>query len=461
MRERSTGSAEGVAGGDPYRRTFVGRETELAQLQAAFDTASSGNGGVILLAGEPGIGKTALWERFATQVSALGGRTLVGHSYEESSLSLPYLAFVEAIRVYVLTCDPEGLNSDLSAGAAEVARIVPELRDRVQIELREAGDPEEDRWRLREGVATFLRNAASGRPLTVVLEDLHWANPGTLDLLLHVARNLQGARVLVVGTYRDVELPRTHPLHSALAELRRTGNFLRSALTGLSVDEVHRMYEAIRGREVPRGQAELVQGQTEGNPLFVQEVLRYQTEEGIVALRPGQALAAGLRDIVGHRLSRLGEGAQRTLPAASVIGRDFRLDVLQKVVVSPEEEVFAALEEAQERAIIEPREIEGRRGLPVRARALPRVAFRRYFSAATDSPAPSGGLGAGRGLCLPPGGTRPGAGRALRAKLRAHRPGEGGALRRARRASRDSRVRLRRSSTPPRTGPPGAGCPGP
>ena len=344
---------------DPYRRTFVGRETEFAQLQAAFDAATRGEGGVVMLSGEPGIGKTALCEQFATYVSKRGGRTLVGHSYEESSLSLPYLAFVEAMRAYVLTCDPEGLKADLGAGAAEVARIVPEVRDRVQVDLREAGDPEEDRWRLRQSVTSFLRHAASVQPLVVVLEDLHWANPGTLDLLLHVVRSLEGARLLIVGTYRDEEVARTHPLSLNLAELRRAGNFLRVPLRGLTVDEVRRMYVEIRGQDVAWGQVELVHQQTEGNPLFVQEVLRFLVEEGIVALQPGGGLPDGLREVVGRRFAHLGERAYRTLAMASVIGREFRLDVLQKVARISDEELLGALEEAQQRAIIEPHEAAG------------------------------------------------------------------------------------------------------
>jgi predicted ATPase len=168
-----------------------------------------------MVVGEPGIGKTALCEQLATYVSIRGGRTLVGHCYEEGSLSLPYLAFVEAMRTYVLARDPDGLKSDLGSGAADVARIVSEVRDRVAVELRDAGDPEDDRWRLLQSVTTFLRNAATVQPLVIVLEDLHWADRGTLDLLQHVARNLQGARLVVVGTYRDVEETERPPLRRA------------------------------------------------------------------------------------------------------------------------------------------------------------------------------------------------------------------------------------------------------
>ncbi|HZT06065.1 MAG TPA: serine/threonine-protein kinase, partial [Chloroflexota bacterium] len=115
---------------DPlYREAFVGREAELKQLRAAFDGAMSGQGSLAAVVGEPGIGKTALCEQLATYVSIRGGKTLVGHCYEEGSLSLPYLPFVESLRSYVLARDPEGLKGDLGSGAAEVARIVSEVRD--------------------------------------------------------------------------------------------------------------------------------------------------------------------------------------------------------------------------------------------------------------------------------------------------------------------------------------------
>src|SRR5437773_4409677 len=155
-----------------YRRTFVGRETELKQLEAAFDAALGGRGGLAMVIGEPGIGKTALCEQLATYAALRGGKTLAGHCYEEGSLSLPYLAFVEAMRSYVLAREPDGLKADLGTGAADVARIVSEVRDRVQgVELRPAGDSEDDRWRLLQAITSFLRNASTVQPLCIVVED--------------------------------------------------------------------------------------------------------------------------------------------------------------------------------------------------------------------------------------------------------------------------------------------------
>src|SRR5207249_10891033 len=118
----------------------------------------------------------------------------------------------------------------------------------VPIESRPPGDPEEERWRLLQGVTGFLRNASSVQPLLLVLEDLHDADRGTLDLLLHLSRNLDGARLLIAGTYRDVEVDRSHPLSGALADLRRGSNFLRVPLRGLTAEEVQRMMVSVAQR---------------------------------------------------------------------------------------------------------------------------------------------------------------------------------------------------------------------
>ena len=272
-----------------YRRVFVGRESEVRQLQLAFDGALSGNGGLVIVVGEPGIGKTALCEQLATYVGLRGGKALIGHCYEEGSLSLPYLAFVEAMRTYVLARAPDALRSDLGQGAADVARIVSEIRDRITgLEPRAPGDPEDDRWRLLQAVTSFLRAASTVQPLLIVLEDLHWADRGTLDLLVHISRSLQGARLLIVATYRDVEVDRTHPLSPTLAELRRGASFSRLSLRGLTVGEVQRMMSSLAAQDASWATSEAVHRQTEGNPLFVQEVLRYLVEEGLVVRKGGQ-----------------------------------------------------------------------------------------------------------------------------------------------------------------------------
>ncbi len=365
--EKVTSREEAVLTENPlYRRVFVGREPELRQLQSAFDLAASGQGSLMMVVGEPGIGKTSLSEQLATYATLRGGQALVGHCYEEGSLSLPYLAFVEALRSYAGTRDISELQKELGPWAADVARIVSEVRERLSIPPRLKGDPEEERYRLMQAVSDFLGNVAANKPLVIVLEDLHCADRGTLEMLGHVARNLGNKRLLLVGTYRDIEVDRTHPLSSSLADLRRLPTFSRVLLRGLNADEVRRMLAGIAGQEVPWGLAQVVHRQTEGNPLFVQEVIRYLAEEGVFVRDKGRWQPAkdtpvemripdGLRDVIGKRLSSLSETCNRLLSTAAVIGRDFRLEVLQRVAGLSDEDLFKALEEARKAAVIEER----------------------------------------------------------------------------------------------------------
>jgi eukaryotic-like serine/threonine-protein kinase len=349
-----------------YRRVFVGREPELKQLQSAFDGAMSGQGALTMVMGEPGIGKTALCEQLSTYVTLRGGRTLVGHCYEEGSLSLPYLAFVESLRSYVLAREVKDLREELGAGATDVARIVSEITEKLKIKPRPQKDPEEERYRLMQAVTGFLTNAAAIQPLLIVLEDLHDADKGTLDMLTHVSRHFTGTRLLIVGTYRDVEVDRNHPLSAALADLRRISTYGRVILRGLNADEVRRMLETITRESVPWGLAEAVHRQTEGNPLFVQEVVRYLAEEGLITQKNGRwrpskdtplemNIPEGLRDVIGRRLSLLSKECNQVLSVASVIGREFSLDTLKAVVNINEDTFVNALKDAVRISVLEER----------------------------------------------------------------------------------------------------------
>ena len=329
-----------------------------------------GQGRLIMLVGEPGIGKTALCEQLCSFVEVSGGTPLVGHCYEEGSFRPPYQPFVEVFGTYLQQCDTDVLTADLGSSAADLARMLPMLHARLHIAPQPSGDPEEDRWRLLQAATDFLRSAAARRPLLLVLEDLHDADRGTLDLLLYLARNLRGARMLVVGTYRDVEVHRAHPLSAALSELHRASNVAPIRLRGLSTDEVLRLLAETSQQKIPQPFAELVHRQTEGNPLFVHETLRFVIDAGLVERRDGallrvgdQSLAGripeGLRDAVGKRLSRLSDSTNRLLSVASVIGREFQLDVLRQVVTTPDKELEAALEEASAASMIEERSVVG------------------------------------------------------------------------------------------------------
>ncbi|HEY32808.1 MAG TPA: AAA family ATPase [Dehalococcoidia bacterium] len=349
-----------------YRKVFVGREAELKQFQSAFNAAVSGNGSLVAAVGEPGIGKTAICEQLSTYATLRGGSILVGHCYGEGTLSLPYLPFIEAIRGYVLTHDTDDVKKEMAVGAADIARIVGEVTERLKVEPRTQGDPQEERYRLMQAVANFLTNAAIARPLVLVLEDLHDADMGTLDMLTYVARNLAGTRVMLVVTYRDIGLDGVHPLSATLAELHRVAYFDRVPLRGLSIDEVRTMLENVTGGSIPLGLTQAVYRQTEGNPLFVQEVVRYLVEEGIISQEKGQwhtvavtpletRIPEGLRGIIEKRLSSLSQECNEILSVAAVIGREFSPEVLRLVTNMSDEDLFTALEKAKSAAVIEER----------------------------------------------------------------------------------------------------------
>jgi DNA-binding CsgD family transcriptional regulator len=364
---RSRGS-DGASSANPrtalYRPIFVGREAELQRLRTAYDEATEGRAALVAIAGEPGIGKTALCTQLATYATSRGGQALWGHCTETDSVSLAYLPLVQALDTYAASLNTEQLEQDLASAATSLARIVPSIRQRLGLHVEPAADPDEDRWRLFQAAVALLRSGTARQPMLLVLEDLHEADRGTLDLLTYVARNIADARLLVLATYRDVEVDRAHPLSSTLAELRRLPHFTRLGLHGLSVADVHQLYCEVRGQAVPLSRAQTVHHQTEGNPLFVQELLRYLVEVGLVVERGGAyvpkdvslidaEVPEGLRDIVGKRLNRLTERTNDVLHIAAVIGQEFRLDVLQSVSGLSDDVLFEALEEAQARAIID------------------------------------------------------------------------------------------------------------
>ena len=266
---------------------FVGRAQELEALKAWFDETMSGRGRLVMVVGEPGIGKTRLVEELSVYTAVRGAQVCWGHCYE-GELGVPYLPFVEALRTYVRDRADDELRAELSTGAPEVATIVSDLRVRFpDLPMSPALDGDAERLRLFEGVSAFLANASATRPLVLILDDLHWADKSTLLLLQYLARNLRRERILIVCTYRDVELDRTHPLADTIAALRREHLYERTLLRGFDRDEVKSFIDAVGEQETPRAFAETVHRETEGNPFFVGEILRHLAESGALARSTG------------------------------------------------------------------------------------------------------------------------------------------------------------------------------
>ncbi len=241
-------------------------------------------------------------------------------------------------------------------GAADMAEIIPELRRKLpDLEPPPALEPEQARFRLFDSITTFLKNAAQSQPLLLVLDDLHWADRSSLLLLEFLAREIQSSPLLVLGTYRDVEVSRRHPLSETLGSLIREQHFLRVQLPGLAEREVEQLIEGAVIVRPPPGLSVAIHQRTEGNPLFVTEIIRMLPSEGLEENQEYlTSIPEGVRDAIGRRLNRLSESCNRVLTTASVVGREFDFRLLRALMDDlTEEQMLGLVEEALEARVIE------------------------------------------------------------------------------------------------------------
>ena len=358
--------------GNPLERVargvFVGREQELRRLQGAVDSAVAGSGGVVMLVGEPGIGKTRTAQELETYTRIRGGQVLWGRAHEAAGAPA-YWPWVQALRAYVGVTDPAALRSQLGSGATEVARVISEVRERLPglPDLAAIIEPESAQFRLFDAIASFVKNASTAAPLLIVLDDLHWADKPSLLLLQHLAREIGRSRLLVLGTYRDVEVGRAHPLAETLAELAREQLFQRVLLRGLSREEVETYIKASSGVDPARELLAAIYEETEGNPFFLGEVVALMTQEGTLTgagRRQGIALTVpqSVREVLGRRLDRLSSECNELLTVAAVAGREFRYELLAALDPHPnplpegegdEDRLLEQVEEALTARVIE------------------------------------------------------------------------------------------------------------
>jgi tetratricopeptide (TPR) repeat protein len=266
---------------------------------------------------------------------------------------------VQIIRANLSASDPAALRAEMGPGAADIARIVPEVRQLLP-DLPEPPplDPDQERFRLFDSVTRYLTALAAAQPLLLVLDDLHWADRSSLLLLEFLAEEVARARICLLGTYRDADVDRHHPLSRTLAQLSRSPATQRVDLAGLGIEDVARYSALAAGSAPPRGLAAAIWEQTEGNPFFMGEVVRLLRDEG----RLEQAeevrswrltIPPGVRETVGLRLDRLSAEANQALTIAAITGREFALSVLERASDLPQARVLAALEEALAAGIID------------------------------------------------------------------------------------------------------------
>ena len=325
----------------------MGRARELAELERALEDALAGRGRLVLIAGEPGIGESKLATELVSHAQARGARVLVGRCWEAGGAPA-YWPWVQSMRLYVRDADPGALRRQLGLGAAQLAQLLPELRE-LYPDLPEppALESEGARFRLFEAVSAFLRAASQDRPLLLVLDDLHAADEPSLLLLRFVAREMADSRLLVVCAFRDVDPTLKDPLSGTLAELAREGWTSRLGLAGLTKADVAEYVELATGNQPAPALVRAIAAETEGNPLFVSEVVRLLESEG--PLTTGDAslrIPPGVRAVIGRRVARLSDPCRKLLLGASVLGRELELDVLAGLSELDRDELLDNLDEA-------------------------------------------------------------------------------------------------------------------
>jgi tetratricopeptide (TPR) repeat protein len=329
------------------RSAFVGRGPELAEFVAGLDDVFAGRGRLFLLLGEPGIGKSRLADELIAHASARGAEVLVGRCWEAGGAPA-YWPWVQALRAYVREAEPEALRALLGAGAADLAQLLPELRERFP-DLPEPPSlaSEAARFRLFDAAAEFLGKASESRPIVLVLDDLHAADAPSLLLLRFLARQLGAIRVLLLGAYRDVDPLPGQPLTEMLVEVAREPVTRRLPLGGLSERDVADYIELSTGVPAPPRLARAIHAETEGNPLFIAELVRLlDAEGGIAQADTHPRIPAGVRAVIGQRLAGLSEPCRNLLVPASVLGREFGLDALARLAELSGHELLDVLDEA-------------------------------------------------------------------------------------------------------------------
>ncbi|MDQ4125314.1 MAG: AAA family ATPase, partial [Actinomycetota bacterium] len=341
---------------------FVGRTRERAELRAWLDRLDSGRGGLVVIGGEPGVGKTRLAEEVVADAASRGYLTYVGRCFEMDSPP-PYGPFVEVLEAALKEVDAATFRAALGTSAGEVAKILPQLRHLYDdipppLEL----PPEQERRYLFNSLRDFIERASSVSPHVVLFDDVHWTDEASLQLIEHMAPVFAGIPVLVIATYRDVELDAYRPLAKTLEDLLRRRLLTRVSLDRFDEDAVEAMLTKLAGEPPPPALTASIFKETEGNAFFVEEVFRHLDEEGRLRDEQGRwrgdlqvddlEVPEGVRLVIGRRLQRLAPETTKLLTAAAVIGRicDFRL--LEAVAGGDGDELLDSLDEAERSHVV-------------------------------------------------------------------------------------------------------------
>src|SRR5581483_7872427 len=319
---------------------------------------SRGAGSVVLVGGEAGIGKTRLVDELCTIARSLAFRVLPGRCWDGAGAPA-FWPWMQIIRAHARARDPIELLAELGSGAAEIAQVVPEVAARLPgLPLPPELPAEQARFRLFDSVTSFLRNVAAAQPLLLVLDDLHWADLPSLHLLRFVVRELRDARVVIVGTHRELVPEDGQPRRQALVELDQEPHVTHLFPRSLSPADVAQVIEAMVRRGLPDGCAAAVHRRSGGNPLAVTEIARHLAAEGAVdgpdverALR--EDVPPSLREMLAARLARLSEPCRQVLAIAAVVGPEFAVPLVEGVSGVGADRFLVLLEEAEAARIVD------------------------------------------------------------------------------------------------------------
>ncbi|MGH2621815.1 MAG: serine/threonine-protein kinase PknK [Anaerolineales bacterium] len=350
------------------RGRFIGREQEFNEARELWGKAAGGQGQTLLISGEPGIGKTRLMRELSTHVEVTGGRALVGTCYAEGGA--PYAPFAQIVRRTLGKGGqnghplPEFVLADLLSLAPDLKPYYPELPPNPPLE------PQAEQQRLFENVVAYCSTLSEESPLMLVLDDAHWADSGSLSMLRHLARRTRRNRVLLMATYREVELNESRPFHEVMLDLNRERLATRLKLARLTREETQALLTAIFEEEITPDFLDAIYRETEGNPFFIEEVCKTLVEEGKLYFENGRwhrpsmdelEIPQSVRVAIQSRITTMPEQFQETLRLAAILGREFDYDTLAKASEVNEDTLIEALEAATHAQLIE--EVSGKGGV--------------------------------------------------------------------------------------------------
>ncbi len=342
-------------------RVLVGRQRELTALWSQFEKTTTGRLHITLVAGEPGIGKTSLLHEVAWRAEQVGGLVLRGGASEAEGMP-PYLPFLEALGGYIRTAPLEQLRAQADPIAPILATILPELPMRLgELAPSYSLPPEQARLRLYEAVGLFLSSIAVSRPMLLLLDDLQWADTATLDLLCHVAQHQAVSRLCILGAYRSDELASRPALERSILNLTRNRQLMTLALQPLNEADVAELITRLLGVPPDHLLSQRLWKESEGNPFFLEELLRAWLETGVLTVTPLQAsastsppasLPASISGLIRQRFARLPQDVLETLRSAAILGRTFASTLLAEVMGQDEELVEERLLAAMQAGVL-------------------------------------------------------------------------------------------------------------